>query len=640
MTGKVRAAPVPQQAGTMRTRVGRPRTRPRAAREKARAKAVTPVSSTSQYLGPAPTVLGIEQRAPAPFSHFSRHTRNAITQEKGENNMQLRSDAIKRGLARAPHRSLLKADGLTDEELDRPLVAVVSAQNEVIPGHLHLQQIADAVKAGVRMAGGTPLQVNTIGVCDGIAMNHEGMKYSLTSREVIADSVECAIQGHQFDAMVLIPSCDKIVPGMLIAACRLNIPTVLVSGGPMLAGRGRNGEQTDLNSLFDAVGQVTAGTMTEEECHWLEGTACPTCGSCSGMFTANSICCLSEALGIALPGNGTIPAVYSERIRLAKHAGMKVMELLRAGTTALDIINEKSIRNGMALDMAFGGSTNTMLHLTAIAQAAGCPVTMQDWDDVCAATPNIVRIAPAGPLHIEDLNAVGGVGAIVGELGRTGHLDLTAQTCHGSVADWVAEQPPVDGEVVRTVDNAYSPDGGLKVLRGNLAPNCGVVKKSAVSADMRQHRGPARVFESEEEACTAIFGGKIMPGDVIVIRYEGPAGGPGMREMLTPTSAICGMGLDKSCALITDGRFSGATKGPAIGHVSPEAAAGGPIALVQEGDVISIDIDAGTLMLEVSDEELAARRAAWQPPAPKYTTGVLSRYARLVTSADKGAYLS
>lgn len=554
--------------------------------------------------------------------------------------MQLRSDAIKRGLARAPHRSLLKADGLTDEELDRPLVAVVSAQNEVIPGHLHLQQIADAVKAGIRMAGGTPLQVNTIGVCDGIAMNHEGMKYSLTSREVIADSVECAIQGHQFDAMVLIPSCDKIVPGMLIAACRLNIPTVLVSGGPMLAGRGRRGEQTDLNSLFDAVGQVTAGTMTEEECHWLEGTACPTCGSCSGMFTANSICCLSEALGIALPGNGTIPAVYSERIRLAKHAGMKVMELLRAGTTALDIINEKSIRNGMALDMAFGGSTNTMLHLTAIAQAAGCPVTMQDWDDVCAATPNIVRIAPAGPLHIEDLNAVGGVGAIVGELGRTGHLDLTAQTCHGPVADWVAEQPPVDGEVVRTVGNAYSPDGGLKVLRGNLAPNCGVVKKSAVSADMRQHRGPARVFESEEEACTAIFGGKIMPGDVIVIRYEGPAGGPGMREMLTPTSAICGMGLDKSCALITDGRFSGATKGPAIGHVSPEAAAGGPIALVQEGDVISIDIDAGTLTLEVSDEELEARRAAWQPPAPKYTTGVLSRYARLVTSADKGAYLS
>ena len=554
--------------------------------------------------------------------------------------MQLRSDAIKRGLARAPHRSLLKADGLTDEEMDRPLVAVVSAQNEVIPGHIHLQQIADAVKAGVRMAGGTPMQVNTIGVCDGIAMNHEGMHFSLTSREVIADSVECVVQGHQFDAMVLIPSCDKIVPGMLIAACRLNIPTVLVSGGPMLAGRGRNGEQTDLNSLFDAVGQVTAGTMTPEECAWLENTACPTCGSCSGMFTANSICCLAEALGLALPGNGTVPAVYSERIRLAKRAGMKVMELLEKDVRALDIVNARSIRNGMTLDMAFGGSTNTMLHLTAIAQAAGCPVTMQDWDDVSAATPNIVRIAPAGPLHIEDLNAVGGVSTIIGELGRTGHLDMEAVTCHGTMAEWVERCPEADGEVVRRVGEAYSPDGGLKVMRGNLAPDCGVVKKSAVAPDMRRHRGPARVFESEEAACKAIFGGKIVPGDVVVIRYEGPAGGPGMREMLTPTSAICGMGLDKSVALITDGRFSGATKGPAIGHVSPEAAAGGPIALVREGDTISIDIDAGTLELEVPDAELAERRAAWEPPAPKYTSGVLSRYAKLVTSADKGAYLS
>ena len=554
--------------------------------------------------------------------------------------MQLRSDAIKRGLARAPHRSLLKADGLTDEEMDRPLVAVVSAQNEVIPGHIHLQQIADAVKAGVRMAGGTPMQVNTIGVCDGIAMNHEGMHFSLTSREIIADSVECVVQGHQFDAMVLIPSCDKIVPGMLIAACRLNIPTVLVSGGPMLAGRGRNGEQTDLNSLFDAVGQVTAGTMTPEECAWLENTACPTCGSCSGMFTANSICCLAEALGLALPGNGTVPAVYSERIRLAKRAGMKVMELLEKDVRALDIVNERSIRNGMTLDMAFGGSTNTMLHLTAIAQAAGCPVTMQDWDDVSAATPNIVRIAPAGPLHIEDLNAVGGVSAIIGELVRVGHLDMEAVTCHGTMAEWVERCPEADGEVVRRVGEAYSPDGGLKVMRGNLAPDCGVVKKSAVAPDMRRHRGPARVFESEEAACEAIFGGKIVPGDVVVIRYEGPAGGPGMREMLTPTSAICGMGLDKSVALITDGRFSGATKGPAIGHVSPEAAAGGPIALVREGDTISIDIDAGTLELEVPDAELAERRAAWEPPAPKYASGVLSRYAKLVTSADKGAYLS
>ena len=554
--------------------------------------------------------------------------------------MELRSDAIKRGLARAPHRSLLKADGLTDEELDRPLVAVVSAQNEVIPGHLHLQQIADAVKAGVRMAGGTPLQVNTIGVCDGIAMNHEGMHYSLTSREVIADSVECAVQGHQFDAMVLIPSCDKIVPGMLIAAARLDIPTVLVSGGPMLAGRGRDGSQTDLNSLFDAVGQVTAGTMTEEECSWLEGTACPTCGSCSGMFTANSICCLAEALGIALPGNGTVPAVYSERIRLAKQAGMKVMELVEKNVTARQILTPAAIHNGMVLDMAFGGSTNTMLHLTAIAQAAGCPVTMEDWDRASAETPNIVRIAPAGPLHIQDLNDVGGVSAIIGELGRTGHLDLSALTCHGTMAEWVVDCPPVDGEVVRSVDSAYSPDGGLKVMRGNLAPDCGVVKKSAVSPEMWQHSGPARVFDSEEEACAAIFGGAINPGDVVVIRYEGPSGGPGMREMLTPTSAICGMGLASSVALITDGRFSGASKGPCIGHVSPEAAAGGPIALVQEGDIIDIDIQAATLELRVPDEVLAERRAAWEPPAPKYTTGVLSRYAKLVTSADKGAYLS
>ena len=554
--------------------------------------------------------------------------------------MQLRSDAVKKGLARAPHRSLLKADGLTDEELDRPLVAVISAQNEVIPGHIHLDKIAEAVKAGIRMAGGTPLQMNTIGVCDGIAMNHEGMRYSLTSREVIADSVECAVQGHQFDAMVLIPACDKIVPGMLIAACRLNIPTVLVSGGPMLAGRDKQGNQTDLNTLFDAVGQVTAGTMTQEECSWLENTACPSCGSCSGMFTANSICCLSEALGIALPGNGTVPAVYSERIRLAKHAGMKVMELLEKGITALDIINAKSIHNGMVLDMAFGGSTNTMLHLTAIAHAAGCPITMDDWDEVSAKTPNLTRIAPAGPLHIEDLNAAGGIPAIMGELGRCGLLETEALTCHGTVEQWLAECPPVDGEVVRSRENAYSQTGGLKVMHGNLAPDCGVVKRSAVDPDMRKHSGPARVFESEEEACEAIFGGKINPGDVVVIRYEGPAGGPGMREMLTPTSAICGMGLAKSVALITDGRFSGATKGPAIGHVSPEAAAGGPIALVREGDIIDIDIEAGTLTLEVDDVELARRRAAWIAPEPKYTTGVLSRYAKLVTSADKGAYLS
>ncbi len=550
----------------------------------------------------------------------------------------MRSDVIKKGFARAPHRSLLKADGLTDEELERPLIAVISSQNEIIPGHIHLDKIADAVKAGIRMAGGTPLQANTIGVCDGIAMNHEGMHYSLTSREVIADSVECVVQGHAFDGMVLIPSCDKVVPGMLLAACRLNIPTILISGGPMLAGRDKCGNQTDLNTLFDAAGQVAAGTMTEEECKWFENTACPTCGSCSGMFTANSICCLSEGIGIALPGNGTIPAVYSERMRLAKQAGMKIMELVEKDIKALDLITPAAIHNGMALDMAFGGSTNTMLHLTAIAHAAGCPITMDGWDDICHRIPNITRIAPAGPLHIEDLNAVGGISAIVGELGRHGLLDTSAITCHGTMQEWIDSCPPVDGEVVRTVENAYSSVGGLRVMRGNLAPDCGVVKQSAVSSDMRQHRGPARVFESEEEACEAIFGGKINPGDVVVIRYEGPAGGPGMREMLTPTSAICGMGLDHDVALITDGRFSGATKGPAIGHVSPEAAAGGPIALVHEGDMIDIDIDMGSITLEVSDEELATRRETWVKPEPKYKVGVLARYAKFVSSADKGAY--
>ncbi len=527
---------------------------------------------------------------------------------------------------------------MTDEELERPLIAVISSQNDIIPGHIHLDKIAEAVKAGIRMAGGTPFQATTIGVCDGIAMNHAGMRYSLTSREVIADSVECVVQGHAFDGVVLIPSCDKVVPGMLLAACRLNIPTMLVSGGPMLAGHDKCGHETDLNTLFDAVGQVTAGTMSEEECSWLENTACPTCGSCSGMFTANSICCLSEALGIALPGNGTIPAVYSERIRLAKHAGMKVMELVEKDIKALDIITPAAIHNGMALDMAFGGSTNTMLHLTAISHAAGCPVTMADWDKVCQKIPNITRIAPAGPLHIEDLNAVGGISAILGELGRHGLLERDALTCHGTMGEWVDQCPPVDGEVVHTVENAYSQQGGLRVMQGNLAPHYGVVKQSAVSDDMRKHRGPARVFESEEEACDAIFGGKIKAGDVVVIRYEGPAGGPGMREMLTPTSAICGMGLDHDVALITDGRFSGATKGPAIGHVSPEAYAGGPIALVHEGDIISIDIDAGTLTLEVSDEELARRREAWVKPEPKYKVGVLARYAKLVSSADKGAY--
>ena len=548
-----------------------------------------------------------------------------------------RSEQVKRGVVRAPHRGLLKADGLTDEELSRPLVAVISSQNEVIPGHIHLQQIADAVKAGIRMAGGTPLQLNTIGICDGIAMNHVGMHYSLVSREVIADSVECAVEGHQFDAMVLIPSCDKIAPRLIMAACRLDIPTILVSGGPMLAGHDADGNQTDLNTLFDAAGKVAAGTMTEEECHLLEDTACPTCGSCSGMFTANSICCLAEALGLALPGNGTIPAVYSERIRLAKHAGMRIMGLLEEGITSRKIITPAAIHNAMVLDMAFGGSTNTMLHLTAIAHTAGCDITLEDWEDVCDKVPNIVRIAPAGPAHMEDLHAAGGVPSIMGELGRAGLLDTSALTCHGPMADWIAACPPADGKIVRPTSDPYSSQGGLKVMRGNLAPDGAVVKQSAVDASMRRHRGPARCFDSEEEATEAILSGAIRPGDVVVIRYEGPAGGPGMREMLTPTSAIWGMGLAKSVALITDGRFSGATKGPAIGHVSPEAAAAGPIALIEEGDTVSIDIDAGTLSLEVEDAELKRRRAAFSKPEPRFEHGVLSRYARLVSSADKGA---
>ena len=558
--------------------------------------------------------------------------------------MQLRSDAIKRGLARAPHRSLLKADGLTDEELDRPLVAVVSAQNEVIPGHLHLQQIADAVKAGVRMAGGTPLQVNTIGVCDGIAMNHDGMHYSLVSREAIADSFECAIQGHAFDAAVCIPNCDKIVPGMLLGALRVNIPTVFVSGGPMLPGHQPGctaGPTTDLNTLFDGAGQVAAGTMTEEQLKYYEDTACPTCGSCSGMFTANSMNCLCEALGIALPGNGTIPAVYSERLRLAKHAGMKVMELLEKNICIKDIITEAAIHNAMECDMAFGGSTNTVLHLTAIAQEAGHPITMDDWDAASARTPHLVKLQPSGPRPLIDLYAVGGVPVVMHELAEAGLLDRSALTVMGTMDEYLKNcTKPADGEVCRTHDNPFSKVGALRVLHGNVAPNGGIVKKSAVDPSMLTHTGPARCFNSEEEACAAIFANEIKPGDVVVIRYEGPAGGPGMREMLTPTSAIVGMGLSKSVALLTDGRFSGASKGPCVGHISPEAASGGPIALIEDGDQITVDIEGGAITLHVSDEELAARRAAFVPPAPKHNHGVLAKYAKLVSSADKGAYVS
>lgn len=556
--------------------------------------------------------------------------------------LQMRSDQIRKGLERAPHRSLLYADGMTDEELksDKPLIAIISSQADIIPGHNHLQRLVNDVKAGIYMAGGIPMQFGTIGVCDGIAMNHEGMKYSLTSREVIADSVECAVQGHAFDGVVLIPSCDKIVPGMIMGALRVNLPTVLVSGGPMLAGRDRDRKtETDLNTLFDAVGQVTRGTMTAEDCDWYEHTACPGCGSCSGMFTANSICCLAEALGIALPGNGTIPAVYADRDRLAKRAGMRVVDLVKKDLKIKDIVTPAAIHNGMALDMAFGGSTNTMLHLTAIAATAERPIDMHDWVDVCEKTPNLTRIAPAGPMHIEDLNAVGGVGTIMKELARIGALDMSATTCHGDLQEWLDRCPDPDGDIVRTKETAYDQQGGLKVMFGNLAPNGAVVKRSAVDPAAMCITGPARVFDNEQDACAAILGGKIVDGDVIVIRYEGPSGGPGMREMLAPTANVVGMGLAKTVALITDGRFSGASKGPCVGHVSPEAAAGGPIALIEEGDQITVDIDGGEVNLHVSDEELAKRRAAWKAPESKYKTGVLARYAKLVTSADKGAIL-
>ena len=556
--------------------------------------------------------------------------------------LQMRSDQIRKGLERAPHRSLLYADGMTDEELksDKPLIAIISSQADIIPGHNHLQRLVNDVKAGIYMAGGIPMQFGTIGVCDGIAMNHEGMKYSLTSREVIADSVECAVQGHAFDGVVLIPSCDKIVPGMIMGALRVNLPTVLVSGGPMLAGRDRDRKtETDLNTLFDAVGQVTRGTMTAEDCDWYEHTACPGCGSCSGMFTANSICCLAEALGIALPGNGTIPAVYADRDRLAKRAGMRVVDLVKKDLKIKDIVTPAAIHNGMALDMAFGGSTNTMLHLTAIAATAEHPIDMHDWVDVCEKTPNLTRIAPAGPMHIEDLNAVGGVGTIMKELARIGALDMSAITCHGDLQEWLDRCPDPDGDIVRTKETAYDQQGGLKVMFGNLAPNGAVVKRSAVDPAAMCITGPARVFDNEQDACAAILGGKIVDGDVIVIRYEGPSGGPGMREMLAPTANVVGMGLAKTVALITDGRFSGASKGPCVGHVSPEAAAGGPIALIEEGDQITVDIEGGEVNLHVSDEELAKRRAAWKAPESKYKTGVLARYAKLVTSADKGAIL-
>ncbi len=556
--------------------------------------------------------------------------------------MELRSKQIREGVMRAPHRSLLKADGITDEEMERPFVAVISSRNDIIPGHTNLDKISDAVKAGIRMAGGVPFEISTIGICDGIAMNHDGMHYSLVSREVVADSLECAVQGHAFDAVVCIPNCDKIVPGMILGALRVNLPTLFVSGGPMLAGRQRGGcgPTTDLNTLFDGAAQVLAGTLDKADLKYYEDTACPTCGSCSGLFTANSMNCLCEALGIAMPGNGTIPAVYSERIRLAKHTGMRIMKLLEDGTRIRDIVNAASIHNAMECDMAFGGSTNTVLHLTAIAREAGYPITMDDWDAASARTPHLVKLAPSGPRPLSDLYEVGGVPAVMHELDELDLLDDSALTCMGPLPEYLMKcTEAADGEVCRRHDDPFSAQGALRVLHGNLAPNGGIVKKSAVDPSMLTHTGPARVFDSEEAACAAIEGGRINPGDVIVIRYEGPKGGPGMREMLTPTSTIVGMGLSTSVALITDGRFSGATKGPAVGHVSPEAAAGGPIALVQEGDSITVDIEGGALTLNVSDDELARRRAAWQPPAQKHDHGVLAKYARMVSSADEGAYV-
>lgn len=554
--------------------------------------------------------------------------------------MQYRSAAIKDGIARAPHRSLLKADGITDEEMKRPFVAVINSRNDIIPGHTHLDKICEAVKAGIYLAGGIPFEISTIGICDGIAMNHEGMHYSLVSREVIADSVECAVQGHCFDALVCIPNCDKVIPGMLMGALRIDIPTVFCSGGPMLPGVSTYKEcSTDLNTLFDGAAAVLQGDMSEAELAEYENTACPSCGSCSGMFTANSMNCLCEALGIALPGNGTIPAVYSERLRLAKHAGMKVMELLEKNITARDIIGKAAINNAMECDMAFGGSTNTVLHLTAIASEAGHPITLEDWEAASNRTPHLVKLQPSGPRPLIDLYRVGGVPVVMYELAQAGLIDETAITCVGAMAEYLSLTHAADGEVCRTHDAPFSPTGSLKVLYGNIAADGSVVKKAAVDPSMMRHTGPARVFESEEDACAAIREGKIVAGDVVVIRYEGPKGGPGMREMLTPTSLLVGMGLSHAVALITDGRFSGATKGPAIGHVSPEAASGGAIALIQEGDLISLDIESGRLDMRVTDEEVEERRRAWRAPAQKHDHGVLARYAKLVTSADKGAIL-
>ncbi len=551
----------------------------------------------------------------------------------------MRSDNAKSGMQQAPARSLFNALGYTKEELDRPLVGIVSSYNEIVPGHMHLDKITEAAKLGVAMAGGTPIVFPAIAVCDGIAMGHIGMKYSLVTRDLIADSTECMALAHQFDALVMIPNCDKNVPGLLMAAARLNIPTVFVSGGPMLAGH-VDGKKRSLSSMFEAVGSYEAGLMTEDDVTNFERNVCPTCGSCSGMYTANSMNCLTETIGMGLPGNGTIPAPYSARIQLAKHAGMAVMEMWRKNIRPLDIMTKDAFMNALTMDMALGCSTNTMLHLPAIAHEAGVEINLDIANEMSDRTPNLCHLAPAGPTYMEDLNEAGGIQAVMAELNKLGLLHTDCMTVTGkTVGENIKGAVNRNPEVIRPIDNPYSKTGGIAVLKGNLAPDSAVVKRSAVAPEMLAHEGPARVFDCEEDAIAAIKGGKIHEGDVVVIRYEGPKGGPGMREMLNPTSAIVGMGLGSTVALITDGRFSGASRGAAIGHVSPEAAVGGPIALVEEGDIIQIDINANTLNMKVSDEELAARRAKWQPREPKVTTGYLRRYQAMVTSGNTGAIL-
>lgn len=551
----------------------------------------------------------------------------------------MRSDSVKTGTAQAPHRSLFNALGYTEEERRRPMIGIVSSYNEIVPGHMNLDKIVEAVKMGVAMAGGMPVVFPAIAVCDGISMGHVGMKYSLVTRDLIADSTECMAMAHGFDGLVCIPNCDKNVPGLLMAAARLNIPAIFVSGGPMLAGR-VHGQKKSLSSMFEAVGSVAAGTMTMEELAEFEEKVCPTCGSCSGMYTANSMNCLTEAIGMGLKGNGTIPAVYSERIRLAKHAGMKIMELVEKDIKPRDIMTEEAFRNALTVDMALGCSTNSMLHLPAIAREAGVDLNLDIANELSARTPNLCHLAPAGPTYMEDLNEAGGVYAVMNELTKKDLLYLDCMTVSGqTIGENIKNCVNRNPEVIRPVENPYSVTGGIAILKGNLAPDSGVVKRSAVAPEMLVHEGPARVFDCEEDAIAAIKGGKIVAGDVVVIRYEGPKGGPGMREMLNPTSAIAGMGLGSSVALITDGRFSGASRGASIGHVSPEAAVGGPIALVEEGDIIRINIPENKLDMLVSDEELAKRKEKWQPREPKITTGYLSRYRELVTSGNRGAVL-